>query len=86
MVSETGSMDSLERTQRTMALDQFALLELLEALKASDVSELHPGMKDFFAVYLRDPGTPPGQQPFSASKECAVVDHGAGLVGLALKN
>ena len=25
---------------------------------------LHPGKKDFFAVYLRDPGTPPGREPF----------------------
>ena len=25
---------------------------------------LKPGQKDFFAVYLRDPGTPPGRVPF----------------------
>jgi hypothetical protein len=25
---------------------------------------LSPGMKDFFAVYLRDPGTSPGREPF----------------------
>jgi hypothetical protein len=40
MVSETHANGSRERTQRTVAVDQSALLEALEALKAADVSDL----------------------------------------------
>src|SRR4051812_36946020 len=39
MVSETTAMVSRGRTQHTMALDQSALLEVLEALKAADVDD-----------------------------------------------
>src|SRR5215475_4378645 len=39
MVSEIHANGSRERTQRTMALDQFALLEVLEALTAADVDD-----------------------------------------------
>ncbi len=38
-VSETTPMVLAERTQSTMALDQSALLELLEALKAAEVDD-----------------------------------------------
>jgi Transposase, Mutator family len=39
MVSETPANGSRERTQRTVALDQSALLEVLEVLKAADVDD-----------------------------------------------
>ena len=39
MVSETHANGFRGRTQRTMALDQSALLEVLEALKAAEVDD-----------------------------------------------
>src|SRR5918996_3998389 len=39
MVSETTANGSRERTQRTVALDQSALLEVLDALKAAEVDD-----------------------------------------------
>src|SRR6266702_7250647 len=39
MVSKTHANGSRERTQRTVALDQSALLEALEALKAAEVDD-----------------------------------------------
>ena len=39
MVSETNANCSRGRTQRTMALDQSALLEVLDALKAAEVDD-----------------------------------------------
>jgi putative transposase len=39
MVSKTHANGSRERTQRTVALDQSALLEVLEVLKAADVDD-----------------------------------------------
>jgi hypothetical protein len=39
MVSETHANGSRERTQRTVALDQSALLEVLEALTAAEVDD-----------------------------------------------
>ena len=39
MVSETHANGSRERTQPTMALDQSALLEVLEVLKAAEVDD-----------------------------------------------
>jgi putative transposase len=39
MVSETTANGSRERTQRTVALDQSALLEVLDALKAAQVDD-----------------------------------------------
>ena len=39
MVSETTPMVLAERTQRTVALDQSALLEVLDALKAAEVDD-----------------------------------------------
>src|SRR5215831_15431263 len=39
MVSEIHANGSRERTQRTMALDQSALLEVLDALKAAEVDD-----------------------------------------------
>jgi putative transposase len=39
MVSETHANGSRERTQRTVALEQSALLEALEALEAADVDD-----------------------------------------------
>jgi hypothetical protein len=37
MVSETTANGSRRRTQHTMALDQSALLEVLDALKAAEL-------------------------------------------------
>ena len=42
MVSETTPMVLAERTQRTEALDQSALLEVLDARKAADVDDRIP--------------------------------------------
>ena len=39
MVSETTANGSRERTQRTVALDQSALLEVLDALKVAEVDD-----------------------------------------------
>jgi putative transposase len=39
MVSETTANGSRERTQRTVALDQSALLEVLDALTAAEVDD-----------------------------------------------
>jgi hypothetical protein len=39
MVSETMSNGARERTQRTVALDQSALLEVMDALKAAEVDD-----------------------------------------------
>src|SRR5215211_3530060 len=39
MVSETHANGSRERTQRTVALDQSALLEVLDALKVAEVDD-----------------------------------------------
>jgi hypothetical protein len=39
MVSETMSNAARERTQRTVALDQSALLEAMDALKAVEVDD-----------------------------------------------
>jgi putative transposase len=39
MVSETHANGSRERTQRTVALDQSALIEVLDALKAAEVDD-----------------------------------------------
>lgn len=39
MVSETTANGSRERTQRTVALDQSALLEVLDALKTAEVDD-----------------------------------------------
>jgi len=39
MVSETHANGSRERTQRTVALDQSALLDVLEALTAAEVDD-----------------------------------------------
>ena len=39
MVSETTANGARERTQRTVALDQSALIEVLDALKAAEVDD-----------------------------------------------
>jgi putative transposase len=39
MVSETMSNGARERTQRTVALNQSALLEVMDALKAAEVDD-----------------------------------------------
>jgi putative transposase len=39
MVIETRPMVLAERTQRTVALDQSALIEVLDALKAAEVDD-----------------------------------------------
>jgi putative transposase len=39
MVSETTAAGARERTQRTVTLDQSALLEVLDALKTAEVDD-----------------------------------------------
>jgi hypothetical protein len=58
MVSETHANGSRERTQRTVALDQSALLEVLDALKVADVDDriLSSAASD----HCLAPTTPPG--------------------------
>jgi putative transposase len=59
MVGETMSNGARERTQRTVALDQSALLEVMDALKAAEVDDrIHQAAETIDHAFI-EPRSPP---------------------------